>query len=490
MKLSRRVGVLSALTAVLASAVVVSGPAIADPTPPPNPSDGQIQAAQAQKDAAAKQVGELSAQLAYQQQQILLKQAQQEAAEQKVAYALSELQKAKDKVEAARQTAVSAKAAVQKAQNTVDQAQRNYVLYVNAVYTSGDVEGTTGMLLTADDPSDMLEAATIQRYQASHELTAIDDMRRATVAKSNADAAARQAVIDEQSAEQAKQKLADEADQARQAAVAAVQQAEADEVALQAQQAQTQQALQQAQLLVAELNNQKQTYLAYVAEQKRIAEEKARQKRIAEAKAAAAAKLAAQRAAAAEAAQEAADRKKAADSGSSGGSSSSGSSHTISSGGGHTVAQGGSWNAARGQRAANRALAQLGIRYSWAAGDADGPTYGFCATGTDGWNDCHVYGYDCSGLALYAWAPYIDLPHYSASQYYQAGSFHPSPDQLMPGDLLFWSTNSNPDNIHHVAIYIGNGNVVQAPNSGDVVKVTPWRDIPTVYIGATRPLTS
>ena len=58
----------------------------------------------------------------------------------------------------------------------------------------------------------------------------------------------------------------------------------------------------------------------------------------------------------------------------------------------------------------------------------------------------------------------------------------------MPGDLLFWSTGGA-DGIHHVAIYIGNGNVVQAPNSGDVVKVTPWDQVDWGYYGATRPLT-
>jgi cell wall-associated NlpC family hydrolase len=108
--------------------------------------------------------------------------------------------------------------------------------------------------------------------------------------------------------------------------------------------------------------------------------------------------------------------------------------------------------------------------------------------GTDGWNDSSVYGFDCSGLALYAWAPQgIYLPHFAASQYFVAGSYHPSPGEFLPGDLLFWSTGGA-DGIHHVAIYIGNGNVVQAPNSGDVVKVTPWDQVSWGYYGATRPL--
>lgn len=125
------------------------------------------------------------------------------------------------------------------------------------------------------------------------------------------------------------------------------------------------------------------------------------------------------------------------------------------------------------------------MRYSFAAGDYQGPTLGVCVTNDAGWNDCHVRGFDCSGLTLYAWGSEgIYMPHYSVVQY-GAGSVHPSVDQLQPGDLVFWSSDGQRDGIHHVAIYIGNGNVVQAPQSGDVVKITPmWSN---GYFDATRP---
>jgi cell wall-associated NlpC family hydrolase len=61
-----------------------------------------------------------------------------------------------------------------------------------------------------------------------------------------------------------------------------------------------------------------------------------------------------------------------------------------------------------------------------------------------------------------------------------------SSNDLRPGDLVFWGSDpSDPDTINHVAIYVGNGRVVQAPQSGDVVKDTPmwWRG----YAGAVRP---
>ena len=66
----------------------------------------------------------------------------------------------------------------------------------------------------------------------------------------------------------------------------------------------------------------------------------------------------------------------------------------------------------------------LGTPYAWAGGNADGPRYGVCDASNGAPNDCHVVGYDCSGLAMYAWAPYLP-DHYAATQYTQAGSYHP-----------------------------------------------------------------
>jgi cell wall-associated NlpC family hydrolase len=80
------------------------------------------------------------------------------------------------------------------------------------------------------------------------------------------------------------------------------------------------------------------------------------------------------------------------------------------------------------------------------------------------------------------------LDHLASNQFSQAGSYHPGPGAFQPGDLLFWGLPGQND-IHHVAIYIGNGAVVQAPNSGSVVQVTPWDQVSGDYYGATRPLT-
>lgn len=96
-------------------------------------------------------------------------------------------------------------------------------------------------------------------------------------------------------------------------------------------------------------------------------------------------------------------------------------------------------------RAVAFAYAQMGKPYAWGA---DGPG-----------------SYDCSGLTSAAWqAAGITLPHNAARQY--SAVTHISRDSLRPGDLVFYYRD-----IHHVAMYVGNGNVIHAPNAGDHVRV-------------------
>lgn len=149
----------------------------------------------------------------------------------------------------------------------------------------------------------------------------------------------------------------------------------------------------------------------------------------------------------------------------------------------------GGWTPQIGVDIANRALKWLNTPYSWAAGNANGPTRGL-AVDHDSRNDGHIVGFDCSGLVLYALAPFIHVSHSAAGQYVEAGSMHPTFPQLQPGDLVFWSENGAVNGVGHVAIYIGNGNVVQAPHSGDVVRVTPLSQVEAGTIGTTRPLTA
>ncbi|MGH8918329.1 MAG: C40 family peptidase, partial [Acidimicrobiales bacterium] len=75
--------------------------------------------------------------------------------------------------------------------------------------------------------------------------------------------------------------------------------------------------------------------------------------------------------------------------------------------------------------------------------------------------------FDCSGLVMWAYAQAgISLPHYSGAQY--SMGVHISMSQLQPGDLVF---PSNPG--EHVAMYVGGGNIVEAPYTGATVHVIP-----------------
>ena len=115
----------------------------------------------------------------------------------------------------------------------------------------------------------------------------------------------------------------------------------------------------------------------------------------------------------------------------------------------------------------------LGEAYSYAGGSPTGPTTGQCSSdpGDLGWNDCHIVGFDCSGLMLYMWAQVgITLPRYSQDQW-AMGQQIPY-DQKLPGDMIAYRT--------HIAMYVGTwGGVdymLEAPQSGMNVRVTPVRN--------------
>jgi cell wall-associated NlpC family hydrolase len=74
-------------------------------------------------------------------------------------------------------------------------------------------------------------------------------------------------------------------------------------------------------------------------------------------------------------------------------------------------------------------------------------------------------GFDCSGLTMYVYAQLgISLNHYSGDQFHEG--FRVLKSQLKPGDLVFFYGMKEPE---HVGIYIGNGQFIHAPHTGDVV---------------------
>jgi cell wall-associated NlpC family hydrolase len=120
-----------------------------------------------------------------------------------------------------------------------------------------------------------------------------------------------------------------------------------------------------------------------------------------------------------------------------------------------------------GVRAVQIAERFLGVSYVW--GGADPAT-----------------GFDCSGLVMYVYRQLgIDLLHFSGAQYHEGA---PVPfDALAPGDLVFF--DPGPLGPGHVGIYIGGGRFIQAPHSGDVVKISSLSDFSyaSSYVGAVRP---
>jgi cell wall-associated NlpC family hydrolase len=109
---------------------------------------------------------------------------------------------------------------------------------------------------------------------------------------------------------------------------------------------------------------------------------------------------------------------------------------------------------------------QLGTPYRWGA------------TG-DGF-------YDCSGLTQAAYKNGgVDIPRVSREQW-KSGARVWQVSQMLPGDLVFYAYNTaDPATIHHVGIYIGAGNMIDAPYTGATVRITPF--MRGDFIGAVRP---
>jgi peptidoglycan DL-endopeptidase CwlO len=98
------------------------------------------------------------------------------------------------------------------------------------------------------------------------------------------------------------------------------------------------------------------------------------------------------------------------------------------------------------------------------------------------WGGSSPSGFDCSGFAMYVYAQVgISLPHNAAAQYSSVGVYVPQ-DQLEAGDLVFF------DGLGHMGIYIGGGQFIHAPHTGDVVKISSLSDswYASTYVGAKR----
>lgn len=117
------------------------------------------------------------------------------------------------------------------------------------------------------------------------------------------------------------------------------------------------------------------------------------------------------------------------------------------------------------QQAVAVALSQVGTPYVW-GGEEPG-------------------GFDCSGLVQYSYAAAgISMPRVAQDQY-DAGPVLPPDATLVAGDLIFFGASAT--TIEHVGIYLGNGQMVDAPHTGALVRVEPVDLTDPSVVGATRP---
>ncbi len=426
------VAVLAAALTVLAG--LVGPPATADPNTLPSAQD--VAKANAAVGSTAQQVGVLEAQLAQSQAQLeALGVAVGQAAE---AYdgALYALHQAQQQSAAAGRAAATAQADLAAARQQVGELGA-------AAYKSGGSLATFAAFLTGSSPDGLLGAASTMQVLANRQDAVLDRVRAQQVVTQ---------VLDKQasSALAAVQQAADKARVAK-ATVEAKVSAQAGQVQ---------------QLTAGTATLSRQLAALQARSSQLTAARQAGLARIAREKAARAAELARQQAAA-RAASARSTSSGGSSTGSTGGGSGSGGSTGGPAGTGIAPGPGGSsgGTAADGLAAVAFARAHLGDTYVWAA------------AGPSTW--------DCSGLTMVAWqAAGVSMPHYAAAQYAQG--LKVSRDQLRPGDLVFFGTNpTDYQSIYHVGIYIGGGQMIEAPYTGSVVRISGI-DRPSLF-GFARP---
>ncbi len=413
-------------TSLLLVITMGAGTAVAVPPPPPNPSDSQLGDGKATVNAQATRVGQLTNQVAQAEAQLLQLQADVELKMEDANRALVDLQTAQDAAAQAKADADQAKLEADGASQEIDAARKQLDEFAAGSYKQGSTIGSMSAYIGSKSPEDLLARAQLLEAVGESSLDALDVMELARTDKANKESAARAALA----LANEKQADAEEAKDAADAATAAAQEAQSNQAtatqALESQKSSAEQQLTAAQANVTGLQSQRQRYLDWLQQKQ---------------------------------AEEAAAQQPRPSAGGGGGGGGGGAAPPPAAGGGvRTVI--------------NRALSQLGVPYAWGGGNAYGPTRGIHDGGVaDSHGDYNKIGFDCSGLMIYAFAGVGKrLPHYSG---YQASAGRRVPlSQKAPGDMLFWATRGR---IHHVALYIGNGQMVEAPYSGSRVRITSVR---------------
>jgi cell wall-associated NlpC family hydrolase len=350
-------------------------------------------------------------------------QARVDAARARSAIALDTFQGKQAEHEAAQVTAAGAAATAQRARDDLAVARAHLADFARQSYLRGSTAPTLEALVTADGPAQMVARAVLLEAAGAHQGDVVVQVTAAEQQATAADAAAQDALAQAAA-------LREEAADALAAAEALETGAREQAAALAARQASLQQQLEQAQQALLGLEGARTAARTYAAQQ-------------------------------AAAAAQAATRHSVA---------------TAGTAGPATTAGAGSSSAV--ETAISAARGHLGSSYAWGGGSLDGPSVGWGV-------DAGIVGFDCSGLTRYAYAQAgISVPRNSSAQYKALPKV--SRADLQRGDLVFWATDTgNASTIHHVAIYLGNGQILEAPQSGSVIRVTSMRW--SGFIGGARP---
>ncbi len=431
------------------------------------PSQSQIDQANAAAQSKASQIGQTEAQLA-------AANASLDKLNNQVESVVEAYDGATAKVDAAQQQLATAQNNLATANKARADAQIQMNQFAAASYRGAGGLDRLSALMTSDSPGAFLTRASTLSALARHEQSVISLMTSTQDAQASAQDAANAALADQQVQLQAAAKAKD-------AAIAAVNAQAGQIAAINANQLNLNAQLAVLRGTAKDLATARAQGLKLQAEEAAAAAAaaKAAAARAAAARAAAAAAaLAAQKRAAALAQQQAAAAAARQSSGAgvtvssgggdggSGGGSGSGGGGGYTNNGGGIVPPGGKSisTSAQRQEAIAFAESQIGVWYRWAGAGEIGPTV--TSTGVQ-----KVPGYDCSGLTMQAYAAAgISLAHYTGAQWDEG--LHVSQAQLQPGDLVFFATDTNdPSTIHHVGIYIGNGQMVDAPATGEQIGI-------------------
>ena len=443
----RRIAATVSVLAFSAVTVVGSGATAWAAKKPIIPSQSQVDQANANAQAKAVQIGETEAQLATANAQLTKLNDHVETVVEAYNGAMAKLASAQQAESAAQASLIAAQADRAKAQTAMNQ-------FAADSYRGSSNVGQISALIMSGSPESFANREATLAAISRHEQGVINLMVKAEAAQNAAQKLADQAVADQQKASDAAAAAKDDAVKAMNDQAQQVTQIKASEADLTAQLA----------VLKGTAKNLAAARAQGLAEL--AAQEAAAKKAAAEAKA--------RQEALAKAAAEKAKAQAQANSGSTGTTTSNAAPvDVVAPGTGHSIS-----TAAQRATAIAFAQSQIGIWYRWAGAGEVGPTV--TDSGTQ-----NVVGYDCSGLTMRAYqAAGISLGHYTGLQW-DIG-MHVSQSQLIPGDLVFFATNtSDPSTIHHVGIYIGNGQMIDAPQTGEQIGV--HNAFRPDYIGAVQP---